>query len=473
MGAVHLGRVRGIEGFSRIVAIKCMHAEVSGDPAYVNMFLDEARMASRVRHVNVVPTLDVVSEGGSFWIVMEYVAGASLSTLRRLGPVPPAIATAIFADVMTGLEAAHHAAGPDGSPLELVHRDISPHNVLVGADGVSRLADFGIARARNRSAVTRTGEFKGKLIYAAPELLNGEPATVRSDVYSAGAALWEMLSGRPIFTGETEAVLLFQVLESRPPPLSHVAPQVGVAFDAVLERALAKEPEARYGSARELREAVERCCPPAPARDVGAWLDTIAGDALRARADVVLQFEMGRSSNANAVQLEEASTITSPSVPAGALPKTPLALSSSAPKRTRARSGVLAWAAAGLVTLVVLGSVTGLFAYAAARRAAPESVEVPPLAATDQAPRDQAPEEPAPAIHAVSAPAPSPAEASAAHAGATSADPVQKPSPPKRPPPRAARTPERVGPAASPAPCNPPYSIDEFGDKQYKAECLR
>src|SRR5262245_51026591 len=155
MATVHLGRLLGPVGFSRTVAIKRLHAQYAQDPEFVSMFLDEARLAARIRHPNVVPTLDVVATSGELFLVMEYVPGESLSRLARaardrMERMPPRIVSAIMSGVLHGLHAAHEAKSERGEPLGIVHRDVSPQNVLVGTDGVARVLDFGVAKAAGR-----------------------------------------------------------------------------------------------------------------------------------------------------------------------------------------------------------------------------------------------------------------------------------------------------------------------------------
>jgi serine/threonine-protein kinase len=190
MATVHLGRRIGAGGFSRLVAIKRMHEQFAKDPDFVDMFLDEARVASRIAHPNVVSVLDAVVAEGEVFLVMDYAHGASLArllrtALRRGEPLRPDIAAAVVAGVLHGLHAAHEADDDHGQPMNLVHRDVSPQNVLVGTDGIPRLVDFGIAKASGRSQTTREGQLKGKLAYMAPEQARGETLTRRTDIYAA------------------------------------------------------------------------------------------------------------------------------------------------------------------------------------------------------------------------------------------------------------------------------------------------
>src|SRR5581483_5010714 len=168
MARVHLGRLIGADGFSRVVAIKRLHPHLAEDKVFARAFIDEARLASRVRHPNVVQTLDVAREGDELLLVMEYVPGASLATLTRIAqergePIPPKIIAAILSGALIGLHAAHDAEDERGEPLHLVHRDVSPQNILVGADGITRVLDFGIAKAAGRLQTTMDGNIKGKI----------------------------------------------------------------------------------------------------------------------------------------------------------------------------------------------------------------------------------------------------------------------------------------------------------------------
>src|SRR5438094_9657465 len=173
MATVHLGRLIGQVGFSRTVAIKRLHAQYAKDPEFVSMFLDEARLAARIRHPNVVATLDVVALRGELFLVMEFVQGESLSRLVRharetRGSMPVPIVGAVMSGVLQGLHAAHEARNERGEPLDVVHRDVSPQNVLVGVDGVARVLDFGVAKAIGRLQTTRDGQIKGKTAYMSP-----------------------------------------------------------------------------------------------------------------------------------------------------------------------------------------------------------------------------------------------------------------------------------------------------------------
>jgi serine/threonine-protein kinase len=283
MATVHLGRVVGAAGFARKVAIKRLHPQFARDPEFVSMLIDEARLAARVLHPNVVSTLDVVNEGRELFLVMEYVAGCSLSTLLESvrasnQRIPPAVAISIISGVLFGLHAAHEATTEGGEPLCIVHRDVSPQNVLVGVDGVARVHDFGIAKAVGRVQHTREGQLKGKLRYMAPEQLRGDDVERRADLYSAAVVLWETLTNRRLFTAANDAALFGKVLEGVVTPVSQICPDLPAALDAVLARALDRDPSKRHATARELALELTQVIPPASALEVGELVTRVVGD---------------------------------------------------------------------------------------------------------------------------------------------------------------------------------------------------
>jgi len=295
MAAVHVGRLLGPVGFSRTVAIKRLHAQFARDPEFVSMFLDEARLAARIRHPNVVSTLDVVALVGELFLVMDYVPGESLARLMRLSsdlqrPVPLPVVSAILVSTLEGLHAAHEATDDHGEPLRIVHRDVSPHNILVGSDGVTRVLDFGVAKASNRVQTTREGKIKGKLAYMAPEHVTGT-VDRRTDVYAAGVVLWETLTGRRLFLGDNDAKTLANVLAAEVKPPSTVSPRVPPELDALVLRALDASPAKRFQTAREMSRALQKIVPPAPASDVADWLEAIAGASMADRAKRVASIE--------------------------------------------------------------------------------------------------------------------------------------------------------------------------------------
>jgi serine/threonine protein kinase len=285
MASVHIGRLLGQGGFARTVAIKRLHPHLAKDPEFVTMLLDEARLAGRIQHANVVAMLDVVATEGELFLVMEYVHGEALSRLLRKSSqtgqrVRPAIASALMVGALDGLHAAHEVRGDRGEPLGLVHRDVTPHNIMVRRDGNALVVDFGVAKAAGRFHTTEEGKIKGKLPYMAPEQLRGGNVTRRTDIYAAGAVLWETLVGERLVGGSNEGEVLEQLLfGSVKPPSSRVA-GVPAALDDVVMRALARDPKDRYATAQEMARALEAAVAPALTSQVAAWLEELVADSL-------------------------------------------------------------------------------------------------------------------------------------------------------------------------------------------------
>jgi serine/threonine-protein kinase len=262
MATVYLGRAVGAGGFERLVAVKVLHEGLAGDGDFVAMFLDEARVAARIRHPNVVATLDVEQGPDGLFLVMEFVEGPSLSAINRAlrkkrRRLPIGVALRIVVDALLGLHAAHEQTGARGEPLHVVHRDVSPHNVLVGVDGLAKITDFGVAQAEARLSSTRGNTIKGKLSYMAPQQVRQEPLDRRADVYAAGVVLWEVLTGEPLFTGDNDGALLMAVLAgpARSPRL--VVPDVPAEIDGECMRALSAHPDGRHLTALAFAEALE------------------------------------------------------------------------------------------------------------------------------------------------------------------------------------------------------------------------
>jgi serine/threonine-protein kinase len=296
MATVHLGRLAGAAGFRRLVAVKRLHPHLAADPYFRSMLIDEARLAGRVHHPSVVGTIDVLAADGQLLVVMEYIHGQSLSALLHAANenamvVPLPIASAIVSDTLHGLHAAHEARDERGEPLGLVHRDISPPNVLVGADGIGRVADFGIAKAAGRLQLTRAGQVKGKFAYMAPEQLEGTAVDRRADVYAASAILWELIVGRPLFAGESEADVFRESMLGRIPHPSEFVPDVPEALQDATMRGLSRNPADRYATARDMALSLEAAMPPATARRVADWMADVARDALAQRATQIAAFE--------------------------------------------------------------------------------------------------------------------------------------------------------------------------------------
>ncbi len=300
MATVYVARAQGVAGFERLVAIKVLHPHLAHDDEFISMFLDEARLAARIRHPNVVPTLDISdSQGDGYFLVMEYIEGDHLGAVLReaargAARIAPPVVMRMVIDALEGLGAAHSLTDQSGQALSLVHRDISPHNIMLGTDGVARITDFGVAKAEIRLSSTRDGQFKGKLAYMAPEQASNGTADQRSDLFSMGIVLWESLTGRRLFRADNNGELLNRLLNSPIPALSEYVPELS-ALDDVLKKALAREPSERFQTAGEFVEAIEAAAPGvggiASPRQVGKvvreWLGTkIDNESTRIRTSI-------------------------------------------------------------------------------------------------------------------------------------------------------------------------------------------
>jgi eukaryotic-like serine/threonine-protein kinase len=302
MATVHLARQLGAAGFARIVAVKRLHERYSRDPDFVAMFLDEARIVARIRHPNVVQTIDVVAEEGELFLVMEYVHGESLLRITRTAskanaPLPVPVVRAILVGALHGLHEAHEAASETGEALGIVHRDVSPHNILVGIDGVARVLDFGVAQASQRIQSTLDGQLKGKLSYMAPEQLTNRPLDRRVDVYAAGVVLWEALAGTKLFVGESEGAVVNKILFEPVPVPSAANPAVSGALDAIVMRALSRDASERFATAREMALALERAAPVASLSEVGDLVTRSCAASISSRREIIAAIESRASSS--------------------------------------------------------------------------------------------------------------------------------------------------------------------------------
>ncbi|MCL2448619.1 MAG: serine/threonine protein kinase [Polyangiaceae bacterium] len=296
MATVHLARDRSCHHGSALVAIKRPHRHLAADRAFLTMLVDEARLASAIRHPNVVRVRELGFDGGVPFIVMDYVEGASLAELRReLGAVGRAIdarvAVRIALDMLAGLTQAHELCDDAGRPLRIIHRDVSPHNILIGTDGRARITDFGIAKAEDRVQTTRTHEVKGKLAYLAPERVDRRRlCTVQSDVFSAGLVLWECLAGRRLFRSEQVVDLIDEVMTAPIPKLRDVGTQLSCELDDVIARALSRDLEMRYASADAFSKAIVAAVGPSGIGahdDVARLVETVFGEHIKARHEHV------------------------------------------------------------------------------------------------------------------------------------------------------------------------------------------
>jgi serine/threonine-protein kinase len=509
MASVWLARLTGPGGFGRVFALKRLHPHLAQEPELATMLLDEARIAARLRHPNVVPILDVISDGQQVALVMEYVPGvplnALLSRLRRDEERAPLdVASAMMTGLLAGLAAAHDAMDPSGAPLNIIHRDVSPQNVIVGQDGVVRLLDFGVAKARGRLMSTRGDQLKGKLAYMAPEQLAGAPLDRRVDLHAAAIVLWEVLVGTPLFAAEDEAATLGRVFLHQVSAPGTLVEGVPPALDQIVLRGLDKDPARRFARAEEMAAALARVVPPASSQRVAEWLDLVVGDLLEERLREVQGVEaLPRISEAPPNSI--ASAPKPPALPTSGLPIPSLALPSlptlpatqlsvaqlpSAPEPPLSSRRARPWrwvllASAACGALLIGAFWPRLHERAVGASGAEEPGARAPLqfSATLTGPRATA--APSAATIASSAvagapraglgaviPAPAPSHSSVGAArvrAAVSVAAAPRPrvgasTPSKRP---ASTTPKRES-----ANCSPPYTLDERGKRHYKLECL-
>ncbi len=426
LASVHLGAMRADGGFVRVVAIKRLHPQYARDPSFVAMLQDEARLSAKVRDPHVVPTLEILQDGDELLVVMDYVLGATMAELivaarRRDEALPPAIAAALVRDALLGLHAAHIATDGNGQPLGIVHRDVSPQNVILGDDGLARVLDFGVAKARARSYRTEDGTVRGKLGYMAPEQLYGEHVDARTDVFGAGVLLWEALCGERLFVGPDGEPALAAVLERDVEPPSLRRPDVPSAFDAVIARALAQSPGDRFPSALAMATSIEQATAVASPREMTRWLDASAGELLASRRAEVARMEV-TPVEAPADDATDANAAVSR--PPGRR-ASPVAVAAVA---VAVAAGAGWWLRGAPLRQPARAAWSALQALALPATTAPKTLP-PPVATTT------------------------------ATATATAPKPRTAPAQPR----------------AKPAPgfCDPPYFIDDRGHKRYKRSCLR
>ena len=263
MATVYLGRVTGSAGFEKLVAIKVIHPHLAAEPEFVDMFLEEARIAAKIQSPHVAGILDLGQEEGLHFMVMEYIDGETLSALlRQLRPrderLPLSVVLQILMDACEGLTAVHDLRDPDGHPYGLVHRDMSPQNLMVGFDGWTKIVDFGLVKATGKHH-THTGHLRGKLAYMSPEQARGKPLTASADLFALGVVMWELLTGKRLFAGETDAETLDRVVRCELPSLTEARPDAPPEIEPILRRVLARDPAERYASADELLADLRRC----------------------------------------------------------------------------------------------------------------------------------------------------------------------------------------------------------------------
>jgi serine/threonine protein kinase len=423
MATVYLAYATDGRGTNPLVAIKRPHHHLASDKTFLSMLLDEARLASLIDHENVVKVRELGFHAGEPFIVLDYVEGASLSELRKElaaaeRAVETRVAVRIALDALAGLHAAHEMRDETGKPLGIIHRDVSPHNVLIGYDGRARLTDFGIAKAADRLQTTRTHEVKGKLAYLAPERVDKRRmCTKQSDVFSMAVVLWECIAGRRLFRGEEAVDVLQDVMSAPIPRLRQLGARIPPALDDVIARALSRELDRRFLTAADFARAMEQAAGRANVgepRDVARMIEAIFGPRLALRHE---QIRRALQSASSAVELLRASGLPDRPRPASPIaPSTLAVLASVAPPAPSERysfgqaNGDYVGALAGRSRLGVLSGIAGGIAIGtiitlivASRTSAQHQAALPSSSASAAAP---APPEPPPLVRRVVVPLP-------------------------------------------------------------------
>jgi eukaryotic-like serine/threonine-protein kinase len=483
MASVYFGRLIGPVGFSRTVAIKRLHPQFAQDPEFVAMFLDEARLAGRIRHPNVIPTLDVVALQDELFLVMEYVQGESLGRLVRSAAlqktsIPLPVLTTIFLNVLDGLHAAHQVTDDAGRPLGIVHRDVSPQNIIVGVDGVTRVLDFGVAKASGRVHHTKSGMTKGKVAYMAPEqVLATSELTRAADVYGASVCLWEALTGKRLFQADSEPALIQRVLTAAIPSPRDVAPLVPDAIAELTLKGLSRDKASRFATAQEMALALAAASRPATSMEVAEWVRSIASEALSSRAAIVAAIERDSDIRVSKEAREFVDRIKVDPIVTLGVDVEGIDIASDEPSRALSSSAVVAtastvgppaeriesssptpkramWWTAAFVAVAAIAAFAGVAIDRTRSQPAPVTIASAPPSA-------------APVTSAVSVPVPVPAPVPAPTASAAEQAPATSAPLPKRPAPVAtAASPGAGKPPVPPPPPKPAQASDGLFDRR-------
>jgi serine/threonine-protein kinase len=463
MAEIFLAKLFGPSGFERPLVIKRILPHLAEIASFREMFVDEARLVAELRHPNVVQVLELGLDGSELFLAMEYVEGESLGSLMRRmfshDERPDwVVAAHILAEVCAGLHAAHELRGPDGAPREVVHRDVSPQNVVIAYDGAVKLLDFGIAKAAGRATHTEAGQVKGKFEYMSPEQCRSEPLDRRSDVFSAGILLYELTTRTRLFKRDSQMATMLAVCDDPMPSPRALVPGYPERLEAICRRALEKDPAARYPDAAAMRFDLLRASADlglhaAPEVDLGRLMRRLFADRVEEKRNMLLLARSGESA-VDIPAAEADAHVELPTVAATALTFDPGRAAPPAGVGRRRRSAPLAVAAAALA----LAAAGVLYVASAGTRGA---TLAPPASATVAAPGGASVEAPAATADPATA-APSALAAASASASPVSgaAEPSAAPVAPKphRAGPRVAEAPAASSPAAraTPEPAAPP-----------------
>lgn len=356
MATVYLAAVEGPSRFTKLVVVKQLHAELSAELEFREMFLDEARLAARLSHPNIVQTYEVIEGDGKFLLVMEYLEGQPLSNVRsrlarrKVLTLPDQVR--ILCDVLEGLHAAHEATDWDGTPLSVVHRDVSPHNIFVTYEGLVKVVDFGVAKASTSSQRTQTGVIKGKISYMAPEQALGKKVDRRADVFAVGIMLWEAIAERRLWKDIPDPGIMHYLASDQVPKLLEFAPNAPPLLVSICDRALAVDPKDRFATAAEMRAALDQYIATLPKRpEVREFGVMLAEQFVEERAKIRSVIER---------QLSQGPLLVTGEISSMGLPQLPTPELSGASGPSAATAAATPAARQGLTPLPIPTGATGL-----------------------------------------------------------------------------------------------------------------
>jgi serine/threonine-protein kinase len=403
MATLFLARRSGAAGFSRHVAIKVVHPHLAEDPSFIRMFVDEALLSARIQHPNVVHVEELGEQNGTYFLVMEYVHGSALSTMlgalaRQDRRLSPELAVHIAMKVADGLDAAHEVVDDKGQRLGVVHRDVSPQNVLLSATGHVKLIDFGIAKAAGQGRRTETSSLKGKVRYMSPEQAFGQPIDRRTDIYALAIVLWEMLTMQRMFKGTNDLALLDEVRNPQIVPPSALSPELPPALDRVVLGALSRDREQRPRTARDFRNQLQQAYPAAATvgeERLGEVVRAVLGEHIELRRLTLPDSVTGvnvrhleKKSDLARSEILRTMTISAPgaryaidhevSEPRVAAPSRSGAVAFAGATPTDARSSTLRWVGLGAGLVVLSSALTAGIVHVVSRP--PSEPTITPLA---------------------------------------------------------------------------------------------
>ena len=373
MAVVYLAASQGPRGFSKLVVVKELKDDFTQDPEFGTMFVDEARLAARLNHPNIVQTYEVEEEDKQLFLVMEYLEGQSMSAVRsrlsKLGTLTRDHQVRVICDVLDGLAYAHDLVDYSGTALNVVHRDVSPHNVIITYAGETKLVDFGIAKTSDQSSQTRTGVIKGKLSYMAPEQAFGKKVDRRADLFAVGVMLWEAITGKRMWKGMAEGAIAHRLSVGDIPRMSDYLADPPPALHAACERALATRPEDRYPNAVAMRQDLEAylatLAQPPSARDLGRLVSEAFREERAKLAGLVEeQMRLLRARGIHAAPSVEIPRVQAPimsltpSKPEASQPAVDIALPGALPVSQEAPYPIKWLVAAGVIVLLLGAAVT-------------------------------------------------------------------------------------------------------------------